>query len=83
MCTVSHGVFVLPLGIIRRLCSVAVDLPGHLVNYFSNGREENILKIITQTRLFKYIENTRKGNFDRKNSDNFHIAAQNIDCGTR
>ena len=39
---------------------------------------------ITKTRLFKYIENftTRKReNFQIKNSDIFHISAQNIDCG--
>ena len=40
--------------------------------------------VITKTRLFKYIENftTKKNeNFQRKNSDIFHIPAQNIDCG--
>ena len=39
---------------------------------------------ITKTSLFKYIENftTPKGKFsDKKNSDIFHISAQNIDCG--
>ena len=39
---------------------------------------------ITKTRLFKYIENftTKKnGKFSEKNSDIFHISAQNIDCG--
>ena len=38
---------------------------------------------ITKTRLFKYIENftTKKmKNLDKKNSDIFHISAQNIDC---
>ena len=42
--------------------------------------------IITKTRLFKYIENftTQKNeNFQIKNSNIFHISAQNIDCGTR
>ena len=42
------------------------------------------LKDITKTRLFKYIENftTKKINFsDKKNSDIFHISAQNIDRG--
>ena len=43
---------------------------------------------ITKTRLFKYIENftfkhwkfsDKKQN--KKNSDIFHISAQNIDCG--
>ena len=38
---------------------------------------------ITKTRLFKYTENltTKKWNFLDKNSDIFHISAQNIDCG--
>ena len=44
---------------------------------------EKIL-FITKTRLFKYIENftTKKMKcFLDKNSDIFHISAQNIDCG--
>ena len=43
-----------------------------------------LLTFITETRLFKYIENftTKKGKFsDKKKSDIFHISAQNIDCG--
>ena len=43
-------------------------------------------KLITKTRLFKYTENfttKKKENFQIKNSDIFHIPAQNIDCGTR
>ena len=39
---------------------------------------------ITKTRLFKYIENFILKNWkfsDKKNSDIFHISAQNIDCG--
>ena len=42
------------------------------------------LVFITKTRLFKYIENfttKKKENFQIKNSDIFHISAQNIDCG--
>ena len=40
-------------------------------------------EFITKTRLFKYIENftTKNGKFSDKNSDTFHISAQNIDCG--
>ena len=41
------------------------------------------LKFITKTHLFKYIGNfsTKKTeNFQIKNSDIFHICAQNIDC---
>ena len=38
---------------------------------------------ITKTRLFKYIENFASKNikFSDKQSDIFHISAQNIDCG--
>ena len=38
---------------------------------------------ITETRLFKYIENFtfKNGKFSDKNSDISHISAQNIDCG--
>ena len=39
---------------------------------------------ITKTCLFKYIENfiTKKNEtFQKKNSDIFHVSAQNIDCG--
>ena len=41
-------------------------------------------QIITITRLFKYIENFTSINWkylDKKNSDIFHISAQNINCG--
>ena len=36
-----------------------------------------------KTRLFKYIEilQPKKENFQIKNSNIFHISAQNIDCG--
>ena len=38
---------------------------------------------ITKTCQFKYIENftTKNREFSGKNSDIFHISAQNIDCG--
>ena len=38
---------------------------------------------ITKTRLFKYIENfiTKNWKFSDKNSDIFHISAQNIGSG--
>ena len=38
---------------------------------------------ITKTCLFKYIENftTKNWKFPDKNSNVFHISAQNIDCG--
>ena len=41
---------------------------------------------ITKTRLFKYIETFTAKKlkiFRYKNSDIFHMSAQNIDCGTR
>ena len=40
---------------------------------------------VTKTRLFKYTENftTKKWKFSDKNSDVFHISAQNYDCGRR
>ena len=40
-------------------------------------------KHITKTRPFKYTENftTKKRKLSDKNSDIFHISAQNIDCG--
>ena len=40
--------------------------------------------VITRTRLFKYIEKFHLQNLKNiqiKNSDIFHISAQNIDCG--
>ena len=54
----------------RKHRSVIVAIPGHL--------------LIMKTCLFKYIENfitQKKGKFLDKNSDIFHISAQNIDCG--
>ena len=47
-------------------------------------RPEWLVLPITKTRLFKYIENfapKKIKNFQIKNSDIFHISAQNIDCG--
>ena len=42
-----------------------------------------LLQAIKETRLFKYIENftTKNEHFQIKNSDIFHVSAQNIDCG--
>ena len=43
------------------------------------------LDVSLRKRLFKYTENfstkKKKRNFSDKNSDIFHISAQNIDCG--
>ena len=47
-------------------------------------RIHQIQQYITKTRLFKYMENftsKKPENFQIKNSDIFHISAQNIDCG--
>ena len=44
-----------------------------------------MVQIITKTRLFKYIrqilsqKKKKNENFQMKNSDNFHVSAQNID----
>ena len=42
-----------------------------------------IMYPITKTCLFKYSENftTKNENFQIKNSNIFHVSAQNIDCG--
>ena len=45
--------------------------------HFSHGATQ-----ITKTRLFKYINlKPKTENVRIKNSDIFHISAQNIDCG--
>ena len=43
----------------------------------------SILILIIETRLFKYIENftAKDWKSSNKNSDIFHMSAQNIDCG--
>ena len=58
---------------------VYVCLFGELENVFGLI----VFILITKTRLFKDIENftTKKENFQIKNSDIFHITAQNIDYG--
>ena len=42
-----------------------------------------LLPVITKTRLIKHTENFTNKNekFQIKNSNIFHISAQNIDCG--
>ena len=49
---------------------------------FSRRNKKNI-SLIKKTHLLKYIENftTKNWKFSDKNSDVFHISAQNIDCG--
>ena len=48
-----------------------------------SARLKTCIASITKTSLFKYTENftTKKWKFTNKNSDRFHISAQNIDCG--
>ena len=57
--------------------------PEYDVVQDSLGRDAHLLNTITKTRLFKYTENftTKNYKFSDKNSDIFHISAQNIDCG--
>ena len=50
---------------------------------YSNKFDNFCALSITKTRLFKYIENFTSKNWkfsDKKDSDIFHISAQNIDC---
>ena len=54
---------------------MSYDRDYHLVGMV-NG-----LISITKTRLFKYILPPKMAIFQIKNSDIFHISAQNIDCG--
>ena len=50
---------------------------------YNKSSEPEFLSSITKTHLFKYIENfiSKNWKFQIKNSDIFHISAQNIDCG--
>ena len=32
VCTIYNGLFAIPLGVIGRLCSVTVAIPGHLLS---------------------------------------------------
>ena len=58
--------------------------PGNATVMKHNPPEALVIGwVITKTRLFKYLENftTKNWKFSDKNSDIFHISAQNIDCG--
>ena len=55
--------------------AIACMLMLHMLIYVSRFID------IRKTRLFKYIENFTSKNRKLKNSDIFHISAQNIDCG--
>ena len=54
-----------------------------IITKYSFTEVVNEKEIIMATRLFKYIENffTKNWTFSDKNSNIFHISAQNIDCG--
>ena len=55
----------------------------HFYCQFTTSSFKRLDVNITKTRLFKYTENfnTKNENFQIKNSDIFHISAQNMDCG--
>ena len=67
------------LEISGNICTLE-ETPGRHAIFITKTRHTNF---ITKTRLFKYIENstTKTWKFSDKNSDIFHISAQNIDCG--
>ena len=56
-----------------------------IMTIFDAPHRKNVsVHVITKTRLFKYKENFTSKNWkfwDKKNSDIFHISAQNLDCG--
>ena len=49
MCAVHHSLFTLSLGVIGRLCSIIVAIPGHLCCFSQNL--ELFLQIGSQTGL--------------------------------
>ena len=58
---------------------------GRNINVFHTslvGRTRPKVHFLSITKAFKYTENftTKKEKFSDKNSDSFHISAQNIDC---
>ena len=66
------------------LCYFNETSPQNTNNHKTSMQQSRRLKpVITKTRLFKYIENftSKIWFFLDKNSDIFHISAQNIDCG--
>ena len=66
--------------ILSWLCGCADGLDHPCRAY---GINTPFLLCITKTHLFQYIEisSPKTENFQIKNSDIFHISAQNIDCG--
>ena len=47
LCTVYHGLFALPIGVIGRLCYVIVVLPGHLYYFEFDVTAISVAKIET------------------------------------
>ena len=70
----SIGLNILNVLSLRSLCW---PKPASMVHKMST------LQFITKTRLFKYTEifTTKIWKFSDEKSDNFHISAENIDCG--
>ena len=60
-----------------------VQLTFYPILYSTDFTLKKNKELITKTRLFKYIENftTKIWNLQIKNSDIFHVSAQNIDYG--
>ena len=72
------------LNFLPRVTSVHVS-PEYILllsNGYLNVTLTDSRKDITKRRLFKYIEKItiKNSKFSDKNSDNFHIYTQNIDC---
>ena len=74
---------------INAMCPLGFDLESNEHSHKTKTAEVSSFlgqtSHITKTRLFKYIENftTKTWKKSDKNSNIFHISAQNIDCGTR
>ena len=65
------------------LTKITLRCNEHEHIYGINWSIQVFLSLITKTCLYKYIEVSppKNENFQIKNSDIFHISAQNIDCG--
>ena len=63
LCTVCHGLFACPLGVIGRLWSVIVAIPGHLLYYFTRlkTQEFRFTYVCSSTSIYiisRYIPNS-------------------------
>ena len=68
----------------KNACSPNRGLRLHIWRTNKPWNQKEDIYRITKTCLFKYIENfttKKKGKFSDKNSDIFHVSAQNIDYG--